>query len=213
MLLTPEHFHQLALIPLLLTFGPVAGGLIWINRRAVWYRSLSARRQLLTVLGLTAWLFVVGITFLNYRQWLDVGEVWIVRDGPQGIVKEDWLLIGRTEVGLSDGLAVILHADARHDRWLINRSAHTLRREAVFYGPCPPSSPYTASARLQALEQPLDIPPGTVLDDPWGGGFGNGPPPNERIVSVPKNDAIGPEGRCERFYWYAPLAPTADRRP
>lgn len=205
MLLTQEHFNQLIFIPLLVTFGPLVTALIWINWRAAWFRSLSATRQLLTVLGLTAWLFGIGVPFLNYRHWLDVAEVWIVRDSPLGIVKEDWMLIGSAALGLRHGQTVTLRADANHYRWLINDSTHPLRRTSVFYGACPPQSPYTAIARLQALGIPLDIPPGDVLDNPWSGEFGNGPAPQETTLVLPKRFADDWLERCERLYWYAPV--------
>lgn len=212
MLLTHAHFAQLALIPLLVTVGPVVAGLVWIGRRAAWFRGLSASRQLLIVLGLTAWLFVVGISFLNYRQWLDVANVWLVRDGPQGIVKSEWVLIGSADVRLGNGKTVALRADADHYLWLINDSTHTLRRESAFYGPCPQPSPWTAMAGLQALEPPLDIPPGAVLDNPWSGDFGNGPPPAQITVTAP-NRITDPFGRCERRYWYAPASAAPPEAP
>jgi hypothetical protein len=209
MLISTEQVYGLIVTAMIVVFGPVVGGIVWINRRADWFRSLRWKRQLLlAAVAPMGWILLVGVPFLNYRVWVDVAEVWLVRDAEFGVTKENMKLIGSTTYRFADGMSVTLRADEQHYQMIVNDSTSTLHRSSVFYGDCTEKSPYTLGALL-GTEADLDILPGSVLDNPTFGFFGNDPnsPPNEITITLPRPYYFP---RCEQVYWYAPLAPAKD---
>ncbi|MDD5030969.1 MAG: hypothetical protein PHH58_15975 [Rhodoferax sp.] len=204
MLISTEQFSGLVVLAMLIVFGPVVAGMVWINRHADWFRSLKWSRQLwLSAVAPMGWILLVGVPLLNYPVWVDVAKVWLVRDSPGGISKQDMKLVGTTPYRFANGRVVTLRADAKHYQMIVNDSTRTLHRNSVFYGDCTEKSPYTLGAVL-GTEADLDIPSATVLDNPSLGLFGDDPanPPQEITITLPRHDDFP---RCEQVYWYAPL--------
>jgi hypothetical protein len=204
MLISAEQFSGLAVLAGLVVFGPVLAGMVWINRQANWFSSLPWGRQLLlSVLAPVSWILLIGVPLLNYPVWVDVADVWLVRDSAGGVNKENMKLIGSTTYRFANGRAITLRADAAHYQMIVNDSSRTLHRSSVFYGDCTEKSPYTLGTILGA-EADLDIPSATVLDNPSLGLFGDDPdhPPKEITITLPRSDHFP---RCDQIYWYAPL--------
>ena len=201
MLITQDIFLTMVLAAFVLVFGPVIGGIVWINRHAIWYRSLSGIRQLALPLALVAWMFLLGVTLLNYRAWIDVADVWVIRDTKGGIAKEDMTLMGSASYVFADGRPVKIVADKARYRMIINDSSRPLRKITHIYGTCTSASPYTLGTIL-GMEPDFDIPHGTISDTPPGGQFGSGTqPPKEITIQLPRPDYFP---RCESLNWYFP---------
>jgi hypothetical protein len=204
MLITIEQFSGLAVLALGVVFGPVVAGIVWLNRHADWFRRLTWGRQLLlAAVAPMGWILLVGVPLLNYRFWLDVAEVWLVRDTPNGVTKQNMKLIGSTTYRFAGGKRLTLRADAEHYQMIVNDSTRTLHRSSAFYGDFTEKSPYTLGAIL-GVQTDLDIGSASVLDNSSRGLFGDDPehPPKEIAITLPRPDYFP---RCEQVYWYAPL--------
>lgn len=202
MLITQDIFLTMVLAAFILVFGPVVGGIVWIRRHAIWYRSLNGIRQLAIPLALVAWMFLLGVTLLNYRAWIDVADVWVIRDRLNGIAKEDMTLMGSATYSFAEGKQVKIVADKAHYWMIINDSSRHLRKMTHLYGTCTSASPYTLGTIL-GLEPDFEIPPGTVSDNPPGGQFGSGSRPPEKITIQLSRPDYFP--RCESLNWYFPV--------
>lgn len=201
MLITKSAHDMMVLAAFVLVFGPGIGGIVWIRRHASRFLSLSGIRQLAMPLALVAWIFLIGVSLLNYREWIDVADVWVIRDTKSGIAKEDMTLMGSADYIFADGKRERIVADKAHYWMIINDSSRPLRKTAHLYGTCTSASPYTPGTIL-GMSRDFDIPPGTVSDNPPGGRFGSAPqPPEEITIQLPRPDYFP---RCESLNWYFP---------
>lgn len=201
MLITKDALDMMTLAAFVLVFGPVIGGVILIRSHATWFRSLSGIRQVAMPLALALWMFLIGVPLLNYRAWIDVADVWVIRDTKLGITKEDMTLMGSATYCFADGKPVKIVADKAHYRMIVNDSSRPVRKTSHLYGTCTSASPYTPGTIL-GMSRDFDISPGTVSDNPPGGRFGSSPQPPEGItIQLPRPDYFP---RCESLNWYFP---------
>lgn len=210
MLIDAELYRLTVFLPPVLALGPVIAGIIWVRRHADWFGRLNALRQIAVIVTLVGWMVLIAIVFGNQQRWLDKADVWIIREGKTGIMKENKTLIGVTDYRFANGKTVTLHAADAHYQIIINDSTRAIRRTNLLYGPCASKSVHTLRATL-SLGFNLEIPPGSVNTEAEFGYFGDSQdkPPEEITVTQLSGDRDTP---CEQRYWYRPVTPKSTER-